>query len=47
MSRDLKNIEQDTKIYLAADKTNNFYKVEKGTYDKLLEENITKDYKKN
>ena len=46
MSRELKNIEQDTKIYLASDKTKNYYKVEKGTYDKLLEENITKDYKK-
>ena len=46
LSRDLKDIEQDNKIYMSADKTNNYYKVEKETYDKLLDENITKDYQK-
>ena len=35
--------QQDT---LLGDKTTNFYNVEPKQYEKLLEENITRDYKK-
>ena len=31
---------------MSADKTTNYCKVEKETYGKLLDENITKDYQK-
>ena len=34
------------KVFLKADKTTNIYKVSKEEYNKLLTENITKDYKK-
>ena len=43
---DLKNIRNDKKVIVAADKTRNFYKMEKENYKELLNNNITKDYKK-
>ena len=33
-------------MFVAADKTRNFYKMEKDAYQELLNKNITKDYKK-
>ena len=33
-------------MYIAADKTTNFYKVDENTYNELLEKHIHKDYKK-
>ena len=33
MARDLKDIDREHKIYMAADETNNFYKVEKETFE--------------
>ena len=43
---DLKEIKNEEKVIIAADKTRNFYKMEKEMYEKLLNNNITKDYKK-
>ena len=43
---DLKTITNEKKVIVAADKTRNFYKMEKENYKELLNNNITKDYKK-
>ena len=43
---DAKNINDEKRMIVAADKTNNFYKVRKDEYDELLQKHITKDYKK-
>ena len=44
LSIDAKDINTDDKLYVAADKTTNFYKVKPEDYNKLLEKSITKDY---
>ena len=46
ISKDIKNIRKDKKVFIAADKTTNSYKVTPETYDNLLNQNIQKDYKK-
>ena len=43
---DLKDIKNDKNVYVAADKTRNFYKMSKENYSQFLNNNITKDYKK-
>ena len=43
---DTKDIKQKTKLYIAADKTTNVSKVEPSADNDLLEQNITKSYKK-
>ena len=40
------HIKKETKLLVAADKTTNFYKLEPSKYNDLLEQNITKSYKK-
>ena len=37
---------QENKIYVAADKTNNYYKVEKDDYEEMMLKNVSKDYEK-
>ena len=44
--KDIKDIEKESKLIVAADKTTNFYKIKNEDYDELLAKNITKDYKK-
>ena len=46
LHRDIINIKKSNKLLVAADKTTNFYKVEPTKYKKLMNQNITKDYKK-
>ena len=46
MSEDTRNINNDTKYIIAADKTSNHYKVEAGKHKSLLKRNIESDYKK-
>ena len=46
MNDDIKNIKNDGKVYVAADKTSNFYKMDPERYTELLGNNITKEYKK-
>ena len=46
LEKDKNDINNDSRLLIAADKTNNFYKVEPDHYSELLKNNITKDYKK-
>ena len=46
IKKDCKDIKSESKIFAAADKTSNYYKTDPEDYLKLLEKNITKDYKK-
>ena len=46
LSRDVAVIKKSQKIIVQADKTDNMYKMDKSDYQKLLHDNITKDYKK-
>ena len=43
---DLKDIKTEEKVIVAADKTRNYYKIEREKYKELLNNNLTKDYKK-
>ena len=44
LSKKVREINKSDKVFLMADKTTNIYKVSKDDYNKLLKENITKDY---
>ena len=46
LSHDLTKIKTDEKLFVAADKTTNFYRLDAPTYDTLLNTAITKTYKK-
>ena len=39
-------INKDPLLFMTADKSNNLYKVSKNDYSKLLEDSITKSFKK-
>ena len=43
---DLKKMKDDSQVYVAADKTSNFYRMPSKDYREFLENNITKEYKK-
>ena len=46
LTKDLNNIRSQDKVLVSADKTTNFYKLDAPSYDKLLDNAITKSYKK-
>ena len=46
LKKDIEEIKSSDKVLIGADKTANFYKIKPEEYDKMLKENITKDYKK-
>jgi hypothetical protein len=46
LNEDIIRTKEDDKLLVSADKTTNFYELEPEQYDKLLNNNITKDYKK-
>ena len=46
LRKEIKEIYNDSKLFIPADKTSNFYKLEVEAYEKLLERDITKDYMK-
>ena len=46
LKKDLKTIRDEKRVFVPADKSTNYYKVEQDTYKNLLHKNITKDYKK-
>ena len=46
LSEDVKRIKNEKSLIVPADKTTNFYKLSPEQYDKLLQKNITKSYKK-
>ena len=46
IKNNLRTIKEEEKVIVAADKTRNFYKMDKDKYKELLSNNITKDYNK-
>ena len=46
INEDIKKIKNDENVYVKADKTSNFYRMAPENYKELLENNITKEYKK-
>ena len=44
LSKDIKKIKNATKMLIPADKTRNFYEIDHALYEKLLRQNITKNY---
>ena len=46
LGKDCNHIKNESKLFVPADKTTNYYKLEASQYDKLLKENIQKEYKK-
>ncbi len=46
LNNDVKEIKNSSMVYVFADKSNNIYKMEPSKYAKLLNENITAEYKK-
>ena len=45
LKTDIQTLKKSEKLYIPADKTRNFYKLDNSEYQKLLRENITKSYK--
>ena len=46
LNKDINSINNDPLLFIPADKTNNLYKLNNDKYKKLLQDNITKSYKK-
>ena len=46
LKEDIKKINNNPNVIVAADKSHNHYEMEPGPYSKLLQDHITKDYKK-
>ena len=46
LKKDAEKVRKDEKLYIGADKTTNFYKMDKDSYSELLKKNVTNDYKK-
>jgi hypothetical protein len=46
ISSDIRNVRTSDKLFVPADKTTNYYKMDSPSYNKLLQKNITKTYKK-
>ena len=46
LNEDIKSIKRDNRLFVKADKSTNFYKLEATKYNQLLHDNITKTYKK-
>ena len=46
LKEDIKKIVDEERMFIAADKTTNFYKVTNDKHDELLKKQINKDYKK-
>ena len=46
LKQDKSSIQKESKVFIAADKTTNFYKAKVETHDSLMTKNVTKDYKK-
>ena len=46
LKSDAKSLTRDSEVIVQADKTTNYYKLKKDEYQKLIEKNIHKDYKK-
>ena len=46
VDEDIKNIKSSKKMFISADKTQNFYEIKKEDHEKILYENVTESYKK-
>ena len=46
MKKDLKKLTTSDNLFIFSDKSTNIYKIDKDSYNKLLKENITSEYKK-
>ena len=46
MKNHMQEMKRESKMYVSADKTTNFYKMEPEKYKDMLMKNITKEYKK-
>lgn len=46
LTKKLKEIKKEKPLYVSADKSNHFYKVNPSDYRKVMKDNITKTYKK-
>ena len=46
LKKDAEKVRKDKKLYIGADKSTNFYKMDTNSHDALLKKNVTKDYKK-
>ena len=46
LNKDINMTNKDPLLIIPANKSNNLYKISKDTYSKLLQDNITKSYKK-
>ena len=46
LNEDIKSVKNDNRLFVKADKSTNFYKLDTTKYNKLLEANITKTYTK-
>ena len=46
LKKDAEKVRKDDQLYISADKTSNFYKMNKDSYSELLKKNVTNDYKK-
>ncbi len=46
LNHDIRELKKSGKLVVCADKTTNLYHVDKADYNKLISDNITKDYKK-
>ena len=46
LQKDIQSINSSNKMFVAADKTKNIYKMDVDNYRKLLRDNITSTYKK-
>ena len=46
MSQDINKIRSSDKLFVPADKIQNYYEITKENYNKILHDNITKTYEK-
>ena len=46
LKQHMNEMKREDRLYVAADKTNNYYKVSKETYKELMMQNVNKEYKK-
>ena len=46
LSQDIKQINKSTKAFISADKTQNYYQLNKEDHDKILKDNVTKSIRK-
>ena len=46
LKQNIREMNRDDRMYVAADKTSNYYKVTKEKYMEMMKQNVTKEYKK-